>query len=286
VPAASLIAAGRDYQLQNQLKLLIANQTTYAIALGLVKTSLLLSLIRIFHVFKRFRVVASCVIAFCICWAIQTILIAFLICRPISYNWDQVNQKGSCGNLTAAYTSIGIVDVISDIIIFALPIPVVNSLKMRQGSKWATMGLFALGIFTVAAGAVRTGMIFHVQFHPTDPEGPTQNLIWAAIEPCIAITVASLLVFKPLLVFVRAKVSSIISLLPYGSVWSTKGTSRGMYGSTDGTTRSRKGYAPQKSESERELQNLAPGKIWMTTELHVHEGNLSRVTSSNGVAVV
>lgn len=276
MPVASLLAAGRGYQLENQLKLLIANQTTYAFALGLIKVSILLSLIRIFHVFKRFRIIAYCTIAFCVCWAIQTILIAFLICRPISYNWDQVNQKGSCGNLTVAYTSIGIVDVISDIIIFVIPTPLVYRLKMRKSSKWATMGLFALGVFTVAAGAARTGMIFRVQFNPLDPDGPTQNLIWAAIEPCVAIMVASLIVFKPLIVFVRAKCSSMLSSLPYASTWLTsKGTAKDSYGSMSGTAKSRKGFTAQKNESERELKDMAPGKIWQTTDVHIHESDVS-----------
>jgi hypothetical protein len=268
------------YQLENQLKLLIANQVTYALALGLVKSSLLLTLIRIFHVFKRFRIMAYCTIAFCICWAIQTILIAFLICRPISYNWDQVNQTGKCGDLTSAYVSIGIVDVISDIIIFVLPIPLINRLKMRRGSKFATMGLFALGVFTVAAGAARTGMIYHVKFDPTDPEGPTMNLIWAAVEPCVAIVVASLLVTKPLFVFVRAKCSSIISSLPYASAWSTRGTTKeSSYGSTNGTTKSKRGFAAQKNDSERELQNVEHGKIWQTTEVQIDGSDASRTPS-------
>lgn len=132
VGSATLIAARRMYQLQNQLKLLIANEVTYAIALGLVKTSILITLIRIFKVFKRFRIIGYCAIAFCVCWSIQTILIAFLICTPLSYNWDQVNQTGKCGNLTVAYVSIGIVDVISEIIIFVLPIPFINGLNMRK----------------------------------------------------------------------------------------------------------------------------------------------------------
>jgi hypothetical protein len=271
--AASLIAAGRMYQLETQLKLLIANQTTYAVALGLVKCSILLSLIRIFHVFRTFRIIAYLAMTFCICWALQTILIAFLICRPISYNWDQVNQTGKCGDLTAAYVSIGIVDVISDLIIFVLPLPLIGKLKMRRSSKLATMGLFALGVFTVAAGAARTGMIYYTRFDPTDPEGPTMNLIWAAVEPCVAIIVASLLVTKPLFVFVSAKCSSVISSLPYASAWSSRGTSKGgSRGSTigRGTTRSKSGFSHQQNESERELQNVEYGKIWQTTEVQIN----------------
>jgi hypothetical protein len=272
------------YQLQNQLKLLIANQITYAIALGLVKTSILLTLIRIFHVFKRFRILGYCAIAFCICWSIQTILIAFLICTPLSYNWDQINQTGHCGNLTVAYVSIGIVDVISDIIIFVLPIPFINALNMRKSSKWAAMGLFALGIFTVTAGAVRTGMIFRVQFDPTDPEGPTQNLIWAAIEPCVAIIVTSLLVVKPLIVFVHRRISGIVSTFSGSSgARSSRPSARDGYASGDRIVKSKKGFTAHKNESERELQAIDSGKIWQTTEVHVDEYPAARTLPRNVV---
>ncbi|KAF2815341.1 uncharacterized protein BDZ99DRAFT_516074 [Mytilinidion resinicola] len=274
-----LVAAGKANQLQNQLKLLIANQVTYAIALGLVKTSILLSLKRIFNVFRAFRIIANCAMVFCICWAMQTILIAFLICRPLSYNWDQVNKSGTCGNTTVAYVSIGVVDVISDIIIFVLPMPLINGLKMRRSSRLATMAIFTLGLFTVAAGVVRTAMVLHTRFSPNDLEGPTQNLIWASVEPSVAIIVACLLVIRPLLVFARAKCSSLISRLPYGSgsAWSTRKSAKDSYILTDGTTKSKRGFTAQKNESERELKTV-PGKIWQTTEVHI-DGGWSRTPS-------
>ncbi len=253
-------------QLQTQLKLLVANQVTYAIALGMVKSSILISLKRIFHVSKTFTIIANCALVFCLCWAAQTILIAFLICRPLSYNWDQVNQKGSCGNLLAAYVSIGIVDVISDIIIFLLPIPLIGKLNMRRSSKWATMSLFSLGFFTIAAGAVRTGMIFKSQFHPTDPDGPTENLIWAAVEPCVAIMVACLLVIKPLLKYAREHISGIISSF---SSKSTKKSTKQSYESRE-SSRKAKGFASlSDGGSEFQLQSLDQNKIWQTTGFHV-----------------
>lgn len=263
-------------QLQNQLKLLIANQVTYAIALAMVKISILLSLKRIFHVSKMFRILANCAIAFCLCWFAQTILIAFLICRPLSYNWDQIGSKGSCGNLTAAYVSIGVVDIISDIIIFVLPLPLISKLNMRKSSRWATMSLFSLGLFTIAAGAVRTGMILRVQFDPTDPDGPAQNLIWAAVEPCVAIMVACLLVIKPLLKYVREHVSSIMS--SFSSTWHSRKSTKATFDTLDGSRKSN-GFANLKNESEHQLQDVTHGKIWTTTEFHV-DGHSNKAQSS------
>lgn len=249
--------------MQTQLKLLIVGQVTYAIALGLVKTSILLSLKRIFRVFRVFRILANCAIIFCICWVAQTILIAFLICRPLSYNWDQVNQKGSCGNLLIAYVSIGIVDVVSDIIIFLLPLPLINKLNMRRSARFATMSLFSLGFFTIASGVVRTAMVYKTSFDPTYADGPTQNLIWAAVEPCVAIMVASLLVIKPLLRYARERLST------FSSSWSTRKPTKGTMQST-GTMANSKGFERVSDEENAvPLSNMSHGKIWQTTELHV-----------------
>jgi hypothetical protein len=117
-----------------------------------------------------------------------------------------------------------------------------------------------------------SGMIFRVQFDPTDPEGPTQNLIWAAIEPCVAIIVTSLLVVKPLVVFVHRRFSGIVSTLSGSSgAKSSRPSASDGYTSGERNVRSKKGFTSHKNESERELQAIDSGKIWQTTEVHVDE---------------
>jgi hypothetical protein len=134
------------------------------------------------------------------------------------------------------------------------------------------MSIFSLGLFTIAAGVVRTAMILHTQFNPTDMEGPTQNLIWAAVEPCVALMVASLLVIKPLLVFMRHKCRSLISSLPYGSALDTKKSTNDSSAFSE-QGKNRKTYTKQRNESEHELQEAEQGKIWQTTttELHIDD---------------
>lgn len=274
VRAASPVAAGRNNQLRNEVISLIANQITYAISLSLVKCSLILSLIRIFHLIRTIRIVAYITMILSICWAVQTILIGFLICRPFAYSWDQVNHSGTCGNLNAAYVSIGIVDVCTDLVIFILPLPLISKLTMQRSTKFATMGLFALGLCTVAAGAARTGMFYHTRFDLTHPVGPTVNLICAAIESCVAIIVASLLVSKPLFLYAAAKFSSLISSLPCISARPSRRISEGSgFGNTirASATRSKSRFSRQKSDSETELHEFE-GRMWQTTDFHVDVG--------------
>ncbi|KAL1961577.1 hypothetical protein VTN77DRAFT_1429 [Rasamsonia byssochlamydoides] len=167
-----------------------------AIFLGCTKTSICIALTRIFEVIEYFRFLAGGALALPIGWALQTILIAFLICTPLSYNWDQ-SGEGHCGDLKAAYLSVGIVDVITDCFIFFLPIPIIHRVNMSLRDKLASTSIFTLGLFTIAAGASRMASVIQVSFSPDDISGAIE--IWAVLEPCIAIVVACGLTLRPLL---------------------------------------------------------------------------------------
>jgi hypothetical protein len=47
-------------------------------------------------------------------WLVMTVLIGFLICRPVQKNWDPT-VAGKCGDQIAAYTAVSVVNVIIDV---------------------------------------------------------------------------------------------------------------------------------------------------------------------------
>ena len=165
--------------------------------MGCVKTSICLQLVRLFWVDKLFRCLGIVVFALSIAWALQTILVGFLICRPLSHNWNTAGE-GTCGDPRAAYISIGIVDAITDGMIFALPLPMINRLKMPTQTKLATCAIFALGLVTIVAGIVRTIQVSHLQFDPADVSAEVNLCVWSAVEPSVGITVACMIVMRPL----------------------------------------------------------------------------------------
>jgi len=222
-----IIAAGRLDRITAQLKIAVAGQVLYALALGFVKGSICVTLLRVFWLNKVFRVLGFIVLTLSIGWAIQTILIAFLICRPLSYNWDTTGVQGTCGDLHAAYLSVGIVDVVTDFLIFLMPIPMIQTLKMPTRSKIATSGVFALGLFTIACGAARTVSVSVVQFDPSDIETGVELTMWSIIEPCVGIIVACLIVMRPLIAHIGEKLSSLSSSLGLTSRKSTQQVSDG-----------------------------------------------------------
>ena len=79
-------------------------------------------------------------------FAISVLLAQLLICRPLSYFWDQPTD-GSCGNSRSFYIFIAVFNLITDIIIFVLPLPILWRLQMARGRKLAQSGIFGIGIW-------------------------------------------------------------------------------------------------------------------------------------------
>ena len=75
----------------------------------------------------------------------MTIVIALAICRPLKKNWDK-QAEGSCGDLTSAFVAVAVIDVVADLAIMLLPVPVVWQLQVPRSSKIALTGIFGLGI--------------------------------------------------------------------------------------------------------------------------------------------
>ena len=69
----------------------------------------------------------------------------FLLCMPVAKNWDSL-IPGTCANQKMAYLFAGIVNLILDVGIITLPIPVLWRLQMPFGRKLSIAAMFGLGI--------------------------------------------------------------------------------------------------------------------------------------------
>lgn len=75
----------------------------------------------------------------------MTVLIGLLICRPAQKNWDPT-VEGTCGNQIAGYTAVSVVNVIIDVLMLLLPLPMVYRLQTRPGYKVGLFAIFSVGI--------------------------------------------------------------------------------------------------------------------------------------------
>jgi hypothetical protein len=81
-----------------------------------------------------------------VAWAIATILAGFLVCQPFAYNWDQTIPGGSCGNQVTSFTATGVINLLTDVAVLLIPMPLLYRLQMPTYKKVALIAVFGLGI--------------------------------------------------------------------------------------------------------------------------------------------
>ena len=77
-------------------------------------------------------------------WAVGTVLAGLLICQPIAMNWTQV-PGGKCGDQVLSFTITGIVNLITDVAVLALPMPYLYKLQLPLYKKIVLISVFSVG---------------------------------------------------------------------------------------------------------------------------------------------
>lgn len=127
------------------LKLMVSYALIYSFCISAVKLSVLCFYLRIF-VNKYLRIATMAVMGFVCTWTTANILLLFLICRPFKANYDPTLSPGHCGNQIEAFISIGVFNIVSDVMICLLPIPTIWGLKTRRKMKISLTGLFTISL--------------------------------------------------------------------------------------------------------------------------------------------
>ena len=86
--------------------------------------------------------------AFTLCYFLSVVLEAFLLCRPVEYNWDK-SIAGICANEQLAFFLAGITNLIIDLGVIVLPMPILWNLQMAVPRKIAVSTMFGIGAMYV-----------------------------------------------------------------------------------------------------------------------------------------
>jgi hypothetical protein len=116
----------------------------YDVALASVKLAILAFYYRVF-VLPIFRRIVIATAVFVLAWVIGITVALALVCRPIAAYWDD-RIKGKCMNIVTFTYFTNISNLITDIWIFLLPIPVIWRLHLPRNKKLALVFIFSIGI--------------------------------------------------------------------------------------------------------------------------------------------
>ncbi|KAK1580371.1 uncharacterized protein LY79DRAFT_304934 [Colletotrichum navitas] len=179
------------------LKVLLAQQILWAISLSLCKIAILLLYSKIFTT-HAMAMAARIMTGFTALWTVATILVAFLICRPLSDNWLLDLKSRNCGNQPAADGTMGVLNMITDIAVLIMPIPHLWKLRLETYKKVALIVTFSLGVFTCVVSALRLYYLANLGYYDIIFNIPSA-LIFSTLEPGVGITLACIPFLRPLL---------------------------------------------------------------------------------------
>ncbi len=118
-----------------------------------IKASILVFYYRTFphHIFRIAIWIVSAIVG---CWFIAMIFLTVFQCIPITYVWNK-NQPGSCMKIATSYVSTAIVNVVTDFIIVAMPVPLILRLNLPTARKLSVCGILILGGVVIVASIIR-----------------------------------------------------------------------------------------------------------------------------------
>ncbi|KAH0843118.1 integral membrane protein [Fonsecaea pedrosoi] len=129
------------------LKFFYVNQFFYTLIGATTRAAILLFYLKVFPQ-PRFHKVTYAVMALCFVNAASWIIIALIECKPISYIWRMVRAPGTgmCRiNFQTANTAFAATNIILDVIVLALPFPMVLKLQISRIKKLQVLSMFGVG---------------------------------------------------------------------------------------------------------------------------------------------
>ncbi|MCJ1350343.1 MAG: hypothetical protein MMC33_000324 [Icmadophila ericetorum] len=168
----------------------------WALANTAVKISILHLYITIFPkpVFQKFVYATMGLVGgFCL----VVVISGLTICRPFEYFYNK-SIEGSCGNQTTLVLASCIINLLVDVIIICLPMPLLWGLQMGRHKKIGLCVIFGLGTIICVITILR--IVSTLNFTIEDFSYTLPWLaIWTDLEPILGMTNACLPVMRPAL---------------------------------------------------------------------------------------
>ncbi|KAI2625267.1 hypothetical protein GGS26DRAFT_563480 [Hypomontagnella submonticulosa] len=178
------------------------------VGLGFVKASILFFYMEIFFG-KPFKTAAKIVLGLVIGWTVSFFFANLFTCYPIT-PFIEAFYGNNCVDGLALWYAMAISDIIIDVIILVMPIPMVLRLQLPWKQRLGVLVMFLLGATVCAFSLTRAFMYVHVgeklTLHFNDETYYTSPVFfWAVIELSTAVLSACLPTYRPIWLLFRGR---------------------------------------------------------------------------------
>ncbi|KER00187.1 hypothetical protein AUEXF2481DRAFT_34380 [Aureobasidium subglaciale EXF-2481] len=187
---------GRHYstvsveELKQLNKAFWASVPCYQASLTLTKISILLQYRRVFVGPGIQRIILG-LIGVIVVYGLWSVFSTAFMCSPVAYFWDH-SIGGHCLSRMGVWFSNAALNIITDVIICFLPIPVLNKLQLPRKQKYALMAVFLLGLFVCLTSILRLKSLYEISISTDITWDNTPAAYWSSLEANFGIIAACL----------------------------------------------------------------------------------------------
>ena len=192
-------------------KSIYAFTVLYNPSLMATKSAILLLYIRMGSVNPFFRRASQATLAVVVISGVVLTFLNVFQCRPVAAAFTQ--EEGTCIDLVTLYLSSAPINVLTDLAILCLPLPILTGLRMEFRQKSVLVVTFVIGGFATIVDIVR---IYYLQsafseelfasLAASPRAGPANfvyeasfSLMWSVVEVSVGLVCSCALVLKPLI---------------------------------------------------------------------------------------
>lgn len=240
--------------MQNGRKASMAAQALFVLASSFVKMSILVSYFRIAPEKSVFRKLVWGTLAIVVAAFVTFFVALWLQCIPISSYWTLFSAKSDCIPEGPPLIVQSTFNVVTDFLIYALPIPTLFSLSLPMNQRIGLIILFSVGGVIVVAGSFRAYWVHYVLYETYDATWYGYEIwLWTAIETNVGVICGCIPSLKPLLFPARAR---------------SQGS---RYANGSGHSRRKEKFTPVPEQVEMDTRKLTDNDSRPTTAAtHVH----------------
>jgi hypothetical protein len=121
-----------------------ASILVYNLSLTFVKLSILCQFLRFFTE-SRPRKICICMICLITAYGAAVQFVSIFACTPVPYFWDRSIANGYCIDLLAFWFSNASFNILTDLMICVLPVPVLKGLNLPRKQKYGLIAVFIVG---------------------------------------------------------------------------------------------------------------------------------------------
>ncbi|KAH9864320.1 hypothetical protein J1614_010254 [Plenodomus biglobosus] len=178
-------------------KSILAGLFLWTASITLIRLSILFLYVRVFPV-QKFILICRMFMVCELGYAIATYVTGLTICKPIGSFWGPSVEGRHCGDREALFLWHGVQNLIYDVLLVGLPMPLVWRLQLPLYKRVSLIGIFGLG-FCICAITLSRVVLTSVANIDSISQGYVTVALLTMLEPLLGVINCSLPLLRPVI---------------------------------------------------------------------------------------